>query len=266
MGKLITFWSPYAGQSKVTSTMCAIAGALGVQYPELELAITQTKPGTTELADCLDFRNRPGERKELYEKFGLQALALNYRQAVLTSERIRHCAIPLLHRSIYLFPGPGKRYTMDEVQVRLITENLVREFPAVLLDLESGWTEESLRFMKTADTVVVVLPQNILCWNRFFKEDITRLEGKEVCIMLGGYLEKSKYGPGYFSQKREYRAYGALLGAVPLNAGYMDAMAEGKALEFFLRNECTQKNEENYEFIKQTKKAAEQFRKKIFLP
>ena len=104
MGKLITFWSPYPGQAKVTSTMCAVAGALGMQYPELEIALSHTNYASTELEERLEYRLTREEKKELYEKTGLSSLAINYMQAVLTPEKIRHCAIPLLMRSLYIFP------------------------------------------------------------------------------------------------------------------------------------------------------------------
>ena len=52
---------------------------------------------------------------------------------------------------------------------------------------------------------------------------------------------------------------------IPLNAGYLDAMSEGRTLEFFLKNQWVEKKEENYEFIVQAKKAAECFQRKLFL-
>lgn len=265
MGKLITFWSPCIGQAKVTSTMCAIAGALGIQYPEMEIAISHTKPESMELEERLDCRSYRDGKKALYEKSGLQALALNYRQAVLTSEKIRRCAIPLLMKPLYLFPGLGKQNPLDDVVVQLLTDKLVKEFQAVFLDLESGWKEASMYYMEKADRTVIVLPQNPGCWERFFKENAEWLGKKERWIILGGCLEGSKYSPGYFAKKREFKTGGTFLGAIPVNAGYMDAMAEGRTLEFFFRNELSERHEENYEFITQAKKAAECFRKNIFL-
>ena len=76
MGKIIAFWSPYQGTSKVTSSLCAVAGAFGLLYPELHVAISRTKQGGTELEGKLDYR--AGPQKSLYEKSGLTALALNY--------------------------------------------------------------------------------------------------------------------------------------------------------------------------------------------
>ena len=41
----------------------------------------------------------------------------------------------------------------------------------------------------------------------------------------------------------------------------MDAMIEGRTLEFFLKNELIGKKERNYEFMEQTKRTAEQLKK-----
>ena len=115
MGKLVVFWSPFVGQSKVTSTMCAVAGAIGITYPNLELALTHAQMDSMELEERLDFRSGTSEKKELYEKTGIAALQLNYMQAALTSEKIRSCAIPLLMKSLYLFPGSGRQETVSSL-------------------------------------------------------------------------------------------------------------------------------------------------------
>lgn len=263
MGKLITFWSPYPGQGRVTSTMCAVAGAMGMEYPELDMALSHTKPDSTELEDRLEYRLTGEEQKELHEKSGLSSLSLNFMQAALTSEKIRHCAIPLLMRSLYLFPGAGKKEISDALLFQLITEHLTEDFSAVFLDLGSGRADLSFSLMKAADIVVVMLPQYPPCWERFLREEEAFLGGKEFWIMLGGYLDGTKYGMRYFSRLREGK--GKLIGEIPMNAGYLDAMSEGRTLEFFLKNQWAGKKEENYEFIIQAKKAAECFKKKLFI-
>lgn len=264
MGKLVTFWSPYIGQAKVTSALCAVAGAMGMQYPELEVAISHTKTESMELEERLDYRFGMEGKKELYEKSGVSALALNYMQAVLTSEKIRRCAIPLFMKSLYLFPG-GKRGMQEELVFRIMTENLVREFAVVLLDLENGKNEKSLRFMNAADAVVVVLPQHPDYWEVFFREEAELLAGKKFYIMIGDYLGNSRYSMNYFGKRKEYRGKERLIGGIPVNYGYRDAMIEGRTLEFFLRNQKVESKEENYEFIVQTKKAAEYIKKNLLL-
>ena len=68
MGKLVTFWSPFIGQAKVTSSMCAIVAAFAMQYPELEIALSHTQPESIELEERLDCRIGFTGKRELYEK------------------------------------------------------------------------------------------------------------------------------------------------------------------------------------------------------
>ena len=261
MGKLVTFWSPFIGQAKVTSSMCAIVAGFAMQYPEMEFALSHTQPESMELEERLDCRIGFTGKKELYEKTGLSALALQYMQVGLTSERIRRCAIPLFMKSLYLFSGIGKKEPLDPVKYNILTEKIVQEFDITFLDLASGEKEDSFQFMKAADIVVVVLPQRPICLDIFFQQYIKRLEGKEICIVVGGYMSGSKYNEAYFKRKREYRAKGKWIGIVPVNIGFMDAMIEGRTLEFFLKNEWIGKREKNYEFMEQTKRTAEQLNK-----
>lgn len=265
MGKLVTFWSPYIGQAKVTSTMCAIAGAFGLLYPEINVAISHSAPGSTELEEKLDYPNGPGGKMELYEKFGISALCLNYMQTMLTSERIRRCAIPLLMKNLHLYPHSGQEKGREKLVFQLLSEHLVKEYDVVFLDLESGFQQKSRDFMEVSDLIVLVLPQEPAAWERFFLREADALEGKRYVTLIGGYLEKSRYSARYYVRKKECGAERTFVGVIPINTGFFDAMSEGKALHFFLKNQLVTKNEENYEFIFQAKKTAENIKKALVL-
>ena len=265
MGKLVAFWSPYTGKAKVTSALCAMAGAMGMQYPELDIAISHTQAESIELEERLDYRFGQEEKRELYDKTGISALALNYMQAVLTSEKVKRCAIPLFMKSLYLFPGAGKKGMQEEVVFQILAKHLVKEFSAVFLDLETGRNETSYRFIDAADATIVILPQHPAYWERFYQEEAECLPEKKLYFIIGDYLESSRYGIPYFVRQRKYGVKDKMLGIIPINTGYRDAMIEGRTLDFFLKNQLSEKKEENYEFIVQTKKAANNIRKKILL-
>ncbi|MBQ8039278.1 MAG: hypothetical protein IJ274_05325, partial [Lachnospiraceae bacterium] len=53
MGKIIAFWSPFVGKAKVTSSMCAIAGIFGAEFPEYSIAITHIGSDCTDLGKKL---------------------------------------------------------------------------------------------------------------------------------------------------------------------------------------------------------------------
>ena len=264
MGKLVTFWSPYIGRAKVTSTLCAVAGGFGILYPDISIAISHSVPGSMELEEKLDFRSDRKGSRAFYEKFGISALAVNYMQSVLTSEKIRRCGIPLFMKSLTLYPNV-KEKVMDELFFYLLSEGLVKEYDVLFLDLDSGDKKDSRRLMEAADLIVVVLPQAPAYWNDFWDKEAEWLEGKKYTIILGGYLEKSRNSLGYYTRKKKGRGDFIFAGTIPMNAGYLDAMAEGKALHFFMENQLALKKEDNYEFIHQAKKTAENIKKSIFV-
>jgi len=267
LGKLITFWSPVCGQAKVTSTMCAIVSALGLWHPKLEIAIAHTGEGNMNLEDGMDMKIEVRRKKDFYERTGLSALILNYKQGDLSSEKIRRCAVPLLLGNVVLFPGLGEEFLLvqggdlTELRFHILTEKVTKEFEMTCLDLQNGWSEISFRYMQAADLNVIVLPQVPQVWELYLKEYQEKLEGKNVYFVFGGYAKSSRYGN--WQLKRSIRRAGEHVGSVPWNVGFMDAMSEGRIMEFFMRNRVTIKREENYEFMEQTKRTAEKVRKLV---
>lgn len=264
MGKLVTFWSPYEGKAKVTSSMCAIAAQFGMNYPELSIAITHSEPDDYSLEEKTDIRDGTiKEKMELYKRLGLSALKINYRQATLTSEKIRRSAINLRMKSLFLYPNA--ECEKDELSFLLLSETLKDEFDLVFLDLESGRQEDTFKYLSVSDMLVIVLPQDPAAWERFCFDEINCDGERKSCILLGGYISAHKYGSRFFNKNADGWKKRAMCGVVPVNGGFYDAMTEGRVFDFFYRNQFVQSKEENYEFIVQTKKAAENIRKKLFV-
>jgi len=254
MGNLITFWSPYKGKAKVTSSLCAIVGMFGVQFPEWNVAVCDTQQESMELMEKLIPKGYDGEKREWYRKSGISALKVNYRQTMLTSEKIRHSAIPLGMHSLYLYPNMEQG--TDELTFQLITEVLKKEFDFVFLDAGNGVQENSLRYLRASDLVVMVLPQEPDCWSLSREQSMPYLEGKKICVLMNGFLKKSRYGRMLCAKLKEWKLVKGRITTMPINTGFFDAMWEGRTLDFFYKNQNVRKKEENYEFILQTKKAA----------
>lgn len=264
MGKLVAFWSPYAGKAKVTSSLCAIAGMFGAEYPEYSIAISHIGSDCMELGGKLDCRYRDSVKKELYGKSGIASLKMNFRQAMLTTDKVRRSAIPLIMKSLFFYPNVDEKQ-YDELTYHISTEVIPDEFDAVFLDLKSGLNTYSRKLIEMADVVIVVLPQEPNLWDSFLSHEAESLSKKKYYILLGGCLENSKFGRNYYSRRKGEKLHGELIGEIPINTGFFDAMAEGRTLDFFYKNQRVRKKEENYEFIFQTKKAVRFLRKYIFL-
>lgn len=252
MGKLVTFWSPASGRSGTTAVMGAIATAAAMLYPEQEIALCHMQHNSMELVKRMESRSYIDAKREVLERMGLNALALQYMQSELTPEKIRKCAVPLQLKSLFLYPAMGRKETMEEVYGKLLKEKMTEVFDFVFLDLEAGENSCSYDYMKAADIVVFVLPQEEPYWQLLEERYKKVLGEQEFCIVMGRYQSDSRYNEKYF-KKKQHRMGGTYIGAIPNCVGYMDAMAEGRTLEFFLKNQMVGKKEANYEFMEQTR-------------
>jgi len=263
MGDIVAFWSPYPGKARVTASMCAVMAQLGINYPGLDIAVSHTGCNDFSLEEKVDLRTEsPDEKKELYKRTGVNALKAGYRQSVPNSEKIRRSAILLRMKSLFLYPNATG--IEDGFSFFLLTELLKKEHDLVFLDVASGTEENTVRYLQASDLVVVVLPQEPVYTERFWRECAGLLEGKKFAVVIGGYMNTAKNGKQFIRKRISGKKKNCFCGVIPLNNGYFDAMTEGRALDYFYRNQGVRIREENYEFIVQTKKAAENIRKKLF--
>lgn len=267
MGKLITFWSPFPGKSGTTAGMCAIAAMYAIQNPTLEIAVSnigKREENTDELLKYFGI----GRGHELQGRTGMTAMRMNYMQAVLTSEKIRRCSVPLLLDNMYLFPGEAEG--MDVKSFRICLEKLINEFEVTFLDIVSGNMKYAMEFMKCADMAVVMLPQGESFWKDFDKRYGPVIEKIDCYIVLGKYLSGSRHQERHFMQYQSRNI--KLIGSVPATAMYLNALEDGRVLEFCFKNQFSKKNEEQYEFMESIKKVVQNIgeytnkarRKKIF--
>lgn len=265
MGKIITFWSPYRGHGKVTSTLCAVVSSFAIQNPEFAIAISQSTASPMSLLGKLDHRMLLNAEKNIYETVGIGALKLYCRQKVLSGEIIRRCGLSLWLKNLFLYPNIGSEITEENFNFQLISDNLASEFHFVFVDLESGKGKQLTRYAEASDYLLIVTPQE-----PFYLENIGKTieelpQNTDYGIIIGGYYEKSKFCKQFYKRTLDKRVGSKIIGVIPWNAGFFDAMAEGKTLDFFLRNQFTTKREENYEFILQAEKTATYIKKHILL-
>lgn len=263
MGKLVSFWSPYAGHGKATSSLCSIIGGFVLQYPEVSLAVSHMKKDSIALLGKLDSKAVVWKEKGLLDGFGMEALKMYSRQRALSLDSVRRCGLPLYDKTVLFYPNFTGHEPDDAVTFQILTEQLKKEFQLVFFDLESGNKDVALQYMQVSDYVVIVLPQDPLYAESFLKED-QNMNNINYGIIFGGCFRNSKYSSTYYRRKYEKRMNSRILGEILWNADFFDAMSAGKTLDFFQRNNTPVKNEENYEFIVQTKKAAERINKILF--
>lgn len=264
MGKLLSFWSPYAGHGKTTASLCAIVGGFAMQYPELSIAISHTQKDSAALLKKLDNHACLWNDSGLMSGFGIEALKMYVRQTADSMDYIRRCGVPLLEKRISFYPNYSKKEMNDSLTFQVLTELIKREFEIVFLDLQSGNSEEALPYMQESDYVVIALPQDPFYIDSFWQNAEAYIENVNYGIVFGGCFLDSQYRGAYYLKKYGKRLSDKVLGEILWNTEYFDAMATGKALDFFFRNSMPVKKEENYEFIVQIKKTTERIQEKLF--
>lgn len=265
MGKLVCFWSPYAGHGKSTSSLCAVLGGFVLQYPELTMAVSYTQKEEESLISKLDGKVAGWNDNGWLDSFGIGALRMYSRQNTFSTEHIRHCGLCVSNQNLYFYPNASLGGTDDKATFELMTKHLPKAFDIVFLDLKSGDKEMALQYMKAADYVVMVLPQEPLYAEKILQKNSDFFEETDYGIIFGGCISGSQYRSSFYKRRYGKKAEEKILGEILWNADYFEAMSAGKTLDFFFRNRMPVKKEENYEFISQVKKTAERIRKKLIL-
>ena len=263
MGKLVCFWSPYAGHGKTTSSLCAVLGGFALQYPELNIAVSCTQKEDKSLIKKLDENLAAWSDKGWLDSFGIGALKLYSRQNAISTDNIRHCGLSASNNKLYIYPNFSWRETEDGETFELITKHLPKAFDIAFLDLDSGNTEKVLKYMEAADYVIVVLPQDPLYAGQFLQEDSVSFAGIDFGIVFGGCIPSSQYRSSFYKKRYGKKTGDRILGEIMWNPDYFEAMSTGRTMDFFFRNNMPVKKEENYEFISQVKKTTERIQKKL---
>jgi len=264
MGKLVVFWSPYAGAAKVTSSLCAIAGSFGMQYPEVDVAICSALSDSFGPEEYLIERRNAEFFRGVYKRAGIEDLKLHFRQEVLSSEMIRRSAVSLKIKSLFLYPNNSAEKAPDDICFQLLTQTLKKEFNLVFLEVGNKDKKQMSRFFESADLIVVVLPQARRYREAFLANKEILFGKKQFCVLQSGHLGKCCSGGNWYFREVRHND-GETVGFIPINTEFFYALEQGKTLDFFYRNQLAGKKEDNYEFIIQTKKAAEGIRKKLFI-
>ena len=113
--------------------------------------------------------------------------------------------------------------------------------------------------LQEADLVAVILTQEECGMERFLEEYYSLLP--KVVFIIGNYRKTSDWNVNYFEKK--YHVAKENIGIVPWNEEYAQAMREGRTIQFFTRYFRCNRNHVNYNFIKESKKAAEMLCKKV---
>ncbi|NLK27903.1 MAG: hypothetical protein GX306_06125 [Clostridiales bacterium] len=257
----IVFWSPVHGQAGTTSNLLTISILMGLLY-EKKCLLTHTHFTLNNLeAPLVGSNSKDVETSSFFQDVGLDALIRNFKAAKLKQEDIENCCISFPDIHLCLLPGTSKRnrisfeYEMDLLVLSLL-KNMEESMDIVFVDLCSGHNSLSSKIISEADLTVINLSQNIELMDTYFSSFEKVLPGNKF-YLIGNYDSKSKYNLN--NLQRRYRKYIKTnnSGVIPYNTAFLDALNDGRIIDFVKDNLRCEKGDENLCYIFEAKKATE---------
>ena len=252
----IVFWSPVHGQARQSSNLLAVSLYLAMEQHK-KILITQTQYRMNDLEDAVVGRaGKKDFRERFYQDMGMDSLIRCLKRKRIDKADIENCCIQLLtEEEFLLLPGSQCenyevfRETVGEA-VHAVLEETEKYYDYVFVDTNPGGDQISRQLLQAADLVVVNLSQNVGMIDRFFWDYPEELRGKPVFFLFGSYLSDSCYNLSNIRYRYELiRRNNAAV--IPLNVGFMDAIAGGDVRNYFAKNLESEPGGANYAFMQE---------------
>ena len=243
----IAFWSPLHGTG-TTACMMAIAAVLSGKMKKYCL-LTQTHFELNDLEEALIGRNIEQSGDDYIRDMGVDALVRYFKAGILTEEMVCGCSTIIGDNLAFL---PGSRQTVREnFESRIFTGMFLKIIKAsesfydmVLVDVNSGYSPQSLEMIENSDLVVVVLNQGRRMTQRFLKCGFP-VHDKERFYCFSRYCRESRYSI-HNLKKLNRSFYNGNMGAVPFEPAYLDAIDERRVVEYFRQMADSSNGRESY--------------------
>ena len=176
------------------------------------------------------------EIANIFDESGIDAMMKLAKTNQLSASNFKDYADILVPDRLELLPGTIKRDgQVRELMLEQISYivNCAREaYEYVILDINAGYGELSIKTLNLADLLIVSLNQNMEVLRTYFdrKEWDTALENKPHLLVLGNYDETSEYDVDRIRKEFDYKGE---MYVVPRNTRLMDAINRHDALSYF---------------------------------
>ena len=250
----IVFWSPVHGQACQSSNLLAVSLNL-VMEQHKKILVTQTQYRMNDLEDAAIGRaGKKDFRERFYQDMGMDSLIRCLKRKRIDKTDIENCCIQILpDEEFMLLPGSQcENYEVFQetvgVAVHMLLEETEKYYDYVFVDTNPGGGWISRKLLQEADLIVVNLSQNVGVIDRFFWDYPKELKGKCVFYLFGSYLSDSCYNLSNLRYRyRLIRRNNAAV--IPMNVGFMDAIAGGNVRNYFAKNLECEPGDVNYMFM-----------------
>lgn len=177
----------------------------------------------------------------------------------------RSC-LSVFNQRVFYLPTGGTNQDLMEYRLKRhageVMALLEQVYPMVCIDISSSSLDSSRKILQEADLVVVNLCQNNQQLSHFFR-NFSEIQ-KKAFYVIGNYDSKSEITKSDIVKR--FGLPGYMVGTIPYNRRFADALTKGKVIPFLLRYYDCGKENANYEFMSAVKETAcllEQARKKV---
>ncbi|MEX3624887.1 hypothetical protein [Viridibacillus arvi] len=183
MGKTIVSWSPIHGQGATTSNTVSLASVFSLEHKRRSL-LTHTQLSYSSM-ESLFGKKRIGEG---FEQTGISALERLMKSQLLKSDAVIDYTETIYQDRLDMLGGSSKGAETGLLEAVLhVTKDI---YDSVWIDAHSGLrTPTTLAVLKSADLVLVNLPQNRFVLDEFFSGDGIPevLKNKPYIILISEY-------------------------------------------------------------------------------
>ena len=259
----IGFWSLFHGQGATTSNTLAVALQMALDY-RLKMLVTHNHFEKSTMEKALLSKAYLDNPLVDLSDTGIDGLSRFARFNRLSSESIGSYSTTILQGRLDFLMGTNSSnkqlYYQDiDDAIEGILDAANRYYDLTLMDISSGNSDFSMRFLNEVDMIVVNLNQNLFVLEEFFSNP--SLMDKKRFLLFGGYDNSSKYH--LKAIMRRFKLTDAETAVIPYNREFADAANDGRLLPFFIKNQKAPKGDPNEYFIREVKSAAHKLLRRL---
>lgn len=265
----IAFWSNSPGKSGVTGNLSCLS-IVSAMYQPSEMVLFENHVNMNNLGSTFlnqNSYNRLQEKHSYFVENGLGRILSYCDMGNLVNDGMvyRSC-LSVFNQRVFYLPTGGTNQDLMEYRLKRhageVMAMLEQVYPIVCIDISSSSLDSSRKILKEADLVVVNLCQNNQQLSHFFR-NFSEIQ-KKAFYVIGNYDSKSEITKSEIVKR--FGLPGYMVGTIPYNRRFADALTKGRVIPFLLRYYDCGKENANYEFMSAVKETAcllEQARKKV---
>ena len=272
---VVTFWSNGKEQTGKTISVAAIATYVSIQH-NIKVLVVSTSDNDETLQNCFVKKHNSKSSLGMFApkssgvamQNGMNGLVKMAKSNKVTPEIIRNYTRVIFNEALEILYG-GSTEVMGEDMSQYYPDIISaanQYYDLVLVDLDTNIDPEIQRtIMKNSNIIVANVNQRLTSIDRFVEErkndDI--LSSKKTLILLGRYDRFSRYSSKnvtrYMGEKKEVLT-------MPYNTLLFDMAEEAGVPDYFLnfvRNSNLDKDDRNYLFFQEIKRAVDAIQYRI---